>query len=484
MKKIFVFNLCIIVGFYTFAEIKYQKNTNHPNLSSGRITFENRTTFVSPENSIRHLKFGQSNTPSISEWLRVTKSHNISSLSENTPFENGFIILFKNFFSEKSGDWKVQYQTSYGEKNIREIQMQQNPLLFEHRLIKSYFLIYKGNSESNRRLTVSYDRYSVEISFNAEDPEGLKMAQELRNLIMKYHDQESPFHGRVLEFLPDNTVGFYKGVENYKYQWNDLILDPLIKNDLQSTIDSFVNNYNLNEWEKLGLPLNRGVLIHGPPGTGKSLLAKVLVSNVIQSRYKNRVSYIHVQSRHVLNPDRIRTIYQAARLLSPTIVFFEDIDLIAGTGRFDRPRFKNELMQQLSGVESLKGVITIGSTNFFERIDPALKRTKRLGFDFLIGLPKGIEREKLIQAMLSKWSVDSQVSFFYLSQITEGFSGADLKEFIDLAVESSLRESPHFKQDKNIVLKLLHFEEALKIKNKYQSIQKSFSTNEFEKLRR
>jgi len=139
-----------------------------------------------------------------------------------------------------------------------------------------------------------------------------------------------------------------------------------------------------------------------------------------------------------------------ARLRSPTVLFFEDIDLIAGTGRKVRPKVKNEFMQQLSGLESTNGVLAVGTTNTFSKIDDALKRSKRFGFHFYIGKPKISERSQLFKLFLKKYKRE-RIDYRSLADFSEGLTGADIKDIVYYAHEKAL--SVKMKINQELLLK-------------------------------
>lgn len=414
-----------------------------------------------------------SETSKIKEWLNVDENYDTNSLTFSSYYRNSIDVLFFNFFSQYGDGWTVSKEFHYGPQHIEKIQTQQAPFKEEFLSVKSIYLIKKMIQNEEKRLAIQYSFNFIYVHFNSKNPGDEKIATEFRDHIKKIHKQNHIYNGKVLEFKHQKynspSITFYPNVDNHKFKWSDLILEEKVKKDLESTIDQFLNSYNYEEWKKHKLPMNRGILLYGPPGTGKSFVSKVIVSNILQNRYKNKVSYIHIQARHIVDEDSIRAIYNFARDLSPCVLFFEDIDLIAGTGRQDRPRIKNELMQQLSGLESLNGVMTIGSTNYFERIDPALTRSKRLGYHFYIGLPSLEERLSLVQVLTKNINVENNSILNSIASKTEGFSGADLKELIELATERAVLD-PNYKKGEKIILTQDHITSALEFKKKFQKL--------------
>ena len=403
-------------------------------------------------------------------WYGVASPNKVGTVYKSNILSNSFAIYFDDYFKKQS-KWVLAKKILYSGSNpsfkrIERVQMSQAP--YNDKVIGTYnhLWIYQ-KADPAKRLLLIQSGTSLGAYYNRSDGKSLKMANTYLEEIEKDLLSTTPYRGRVLEFAK-NKISFWQGVDSLNVDWNKFIFNSDEKIQMQQTIDGFLNNYGSADWEKYKLPKNRGVLLYGPPGTGKSFVAKILASNVMKNRYKNKVTYIHVQARHLSYSVYVRQLYDAARILSPSVVFIEDVDLIAGTDRTDRADVKNELMQQLSGVESLKGVITIATTNLAEKIDPALKRSKRLGFHHLVGLPSYDSRVDLFKLYTKKYLVQD-LDYGRLSSKTEGKTGADIKEIVQLAVEKSIYDGEVDRGTKNVLLYQRNMELALKGKNKWKN---------------
>lgn len=390
---------------------------------------------------------------SIYEW--INSSENSESLYVYSKFQFGIPIALNQIFESKS-KWilvkQVKYNYNFAAPIIEfPLVVQQNPKVVKNiPLDVNYFIYLKSNPKI--RLVVSsqqtwaFGEIAANIYYN-KDNSGVDYATELSKDIENELRFRSAFRGGILDFKATGSIGFLDGIEGYKQEWKGLILNENIKEKLIEGTDGFLKNYNYEEWKRLGIPMNQGLLVYGPPGTGKTLLGKILISNILKKDYPQSVTYIHIQSRHINSLESIRRIFQVARELSPVILFFEDIDLIAGTDRNDRAQIKNELMQQLSGIEELNGVLTIGTTNVEEKIDPALKRSKRLGLHFLFGLPVYNERVKLFSIFCRSDKVNVLQYDQYANQ-SEGFTGADIKQICQSAVDVAINDKIRNKKSK------------------------------------
>ena len=407
----------------------------------------------------------------LKEWLQMKGDYDYETLIFDFIEEGAVPITFESFLENQN--WKVEHSSLYYyiNSNVGRLTWPRRKSLFktsqaphreELKTSQSYYFLTKGD----RKLIVNIYGNYVYVYYNPTKKESYKQALDFKKEYLNYFAATSPFKGKALEYTGE--IKFLKSVDELNSNWKQFIFPKNQKVKIQNTIDNFIGKYNEADWTNYKLPHSRGVILYGPPGTGKSFIANILISNVLKSRYQNKVTYIHVQSRNIRYSEDIRNIYQVARKYSPSIVFFEDIDLISGTDRNDQAEIKNELMQQLSGLEELKGVITIGTTNYFDRIDYALKRSKRLGFHFEIGTPTFTSREKLFKLFLSKKQLAvrmDNIDFIKLAQISEGLTGADIKEITDLAIQSSIEVNGDITSF-NITQKLLEETIIRKAKNK------------------
>ena len=163
------------------------------------------------------------------------------------------------------------------------------------------------------------------------------------------------------------------------YDWDCVFAPPALLAAIRRNTQGFLEK--LDHYRRLHLPTRRGVLLHGKPGTGKTLIGKVLCSQL-------RETFIWVRPGDVWHPARIAEIFEMARDLKPSLIFFEDLDLSGGrrnhlaVGR----HALGELMNQLDGLEENNDIVVVATTNDLEMIEPAIKdRPSR--FDCVIEIP-------------------------------------------------------------------------------------------------
>jgi len=183
---------------------------------------------------------------------------------------------------------------------------------------------------------------------------------------------------------------------------------------------------------KYGQKPSRGVLFFGPPGCGKTLMAKAIATESV-------ANFISVKGPELLtmwfgeSEANVREVFDKARSAAPCILFFDELDSVAkarGGGAGDAggagDRVMNQLLTEMDGVTSQKLVFFIGATNRPDILDQAMLRPGRLDSLIYIGLPDFAARISIFKAALRKSPVDPEVDFEYFADKTEGFSGADI----------------------------------------------------------
>lgn len=196
---------------------------------------------------------------------------------------------------------------------------------------------------------------------------------------------------------------------------------------------------------KYGQKPSRGVLFFGPPGCGKTLLAKAIAN-------ESSANFISVKGPELLtmwfgeSEANVREVFDKARAAAPCILFFDELDSIAkarggslGDAGGAGDRVMNQLLTEMDGVTAQKLVFFIGATNRPDIIDQAMMRPGRLDSLIYIGLPDFDARISIIKACLRKSPVDPEVDYEYLADRTEGYSGADLASICKMAGKMAIR---------------------------------------------
>lgn len=198
-------------------------------------------------------------------------------------------------------------------------------------------------------------------------------------------------------------------------------------------------------FEQFGMQASRGVLFYGPPGCGKTLMAKAIANEC-------GANFISVKGPELLNAyfggseANVRDLFDKARAASPCILFFDEMDSLArargsGGGSSDTSdRVINQLLSEIDGIGSGKTLFIIGATNRPDILDPGIMRPGRLDQLIYIPLPDRDSRISIFKANLRKSPIDD-ITFEQLSDVTDGFSGADITEICQRAAKNAIRDA-------------------------------------------
>lgn len=228
--------------------------------------------------------------------------------------------------------------------------------------------------------------------------------------------------------------------------WNDIGGLDKVKQELQETVQYPVEHPE--KFIKYGMSPSKGVLFYGPPGTGKTLLAKAIANEC-------QANFISIKGPELLtmwygeSEANVRDAFDKARAAAPCVMFFDELDSIAksrgagagGDAGGASDRVLNQILTEMDGMSAKKNVFVIGATNRPDQIDPALLRPGRLDQLIYIPLPDVPSRLSILKATLRKSPVAPSVDLEYLSNQTNGFSGADLTEVCQRAAKLAIRES-------------------------------------------
>lgn len=271
-------------------------------------------------------------------------------------------------------------------------------------------------------------------------------------------------------------------VEVPNVKWEDIGGLEEVKKNLQEMILYPIEHPD--KFHKFGMQPSKGVLFYGPPGCGKTLLAKAVANEC-------SANFISVKGPEMLtmwfgeSEANVREIFDKARASAPCVLFFDELDSIGvargnslGDAGGAGDRVMNQLLTEIDGVGAKKNLFFIGATNRPDILDEALLRPGRLDQLIYIPLPDMPSRLSILKANLRKSPISKDVDMNFIARITEGFSGADLTEICQRAAKSAIRESitadakikamreldPNFKPASDPVPEIArkHFEEALK----------------------
>jgi len=232
--------------------------------------------------------------------------------------------------------------------------------------------------------------------------------------------------------VPDVTWEDIGGLEDVKLELQELVQYPVEYPEL---------------YEKFGQQPSKGVLFYGPPGCGKTLLAKAIANEC-------QANFISIKGPELLtmwfgeSEANVRNIFDKARGAAPCVLFFDELDSIAkarGSGMGDAggasDRVINQILTEMDGMGKKKNVFIIGATNRPDIIDPAVMRPGRLDQLVYIPLPDEPARLSILKAACRKSPLSSDINLSAIAQVTNGFSGADLAEICQRSAKLAIRES-------------------------------------------
>ena len=300
-----------------------------------------------------------------------------------------------------------------------------------------------------------------------------KLPPETLDKLIVNHDD---FTKALIEVTPSGMREVF--IENPDIKWEEVGGLEDVKKELQEAVEWPMKYPAL--YDKLGHSMPRGILLHGPSGTGKTLLAKAVAT-------QSEANFVSVRGPELLSKwvgesERgIREIFKRARQSAPCVVFFDEIDSIApirgaGGETAVTERVVSQLLTELDGMENMHGVIVLAATNRADMIDPALLRPGRFDKIIQIPLPDKESRKSILKInaekipTISEPSDPKHVDFDKLAEITDGLSGADTASIANTAVSLVIHEfldsHPDVKEmekasiDAKVTMK--HFEEAVK----------------------
>ena len=230
-----------------------------------------------------------------------------------------------------------------------------------------------------------------------------------------------------------------------------------VKSELMEIVDFLKNP---RKYREFGVKLPRGVLMIGPPGVGKTLVAKAVAGEAgVPFFYQSGASFVQIYVG--MGAKRVRELFAKAKSFAPSIIFIDEIDAVGkarGGGRNDeREATLNQLLTEMDGFNDSSGIIVIAATNKIEMIDEALLRSGRFDRRVFLALPDLNDRKDILKSYLA--SKKHEVDIDTLARHTTGFSGAGLATLVNEAAINAIREKRVLISDddfKAVFSKVLH----------------------------
>ncbi len=285
-------------------------------------------------------------------------------------------------------------------------------------------------------------------------------------------DLDKPIPTEVLEKMQVTDADFMEALKSIEpsslrevtaeipnVRWEDIGGLEEVKSELREAVE--LPLLNPDAFKRLGIRAPKGFVLYGPPGVGKTMLAKAVAT-------ESKANFISVKGPEVLSKwvgeseKAVREIFKKAKQVAPCIVFLDEIDSIAPRrGSFGdsgvTERIVNQLLTSLDGIEVLQGVVVIAATNRPDILDNALLRAGRFDKLIFIPAPDKDSRKKILEVHTGKMPLAKDVDLEALAEETEGYVGSDLENLCREGGMMAFRENPEATE-----VRQKHFVAALK----------------------
>ncbi len=248
----------------------------------------------------------------------------------------------------------------------------------------------------------------------------------------------------------NQAMGFGKskarlyGNEKSKVTFSDVAGNNEAKQDLVEVVDFLKHP---KKFEDVGAKIPKGVLLIGPPGTGKTMLARAVAGEAEVPFFSISGSEF-VEMFVGVGASRVRDLFEKAKKNAPCIIFIDEIDAVGrrrgsgmGGGHDEREQTLNQILVEMDGFETGTNVIVLAATNRSDVLDPALLRPGRFDRRVNIGLPERKDREAILKVHFDKKPIDKNVNIDALAAKTAGSSGADLANIANEAAIIAARNN-------------------------------------------
>ena len=233
----------------------------------------------------------------------------------------------------------------------------------------------------------------------------------------------------------------FQQMEESTLTFNDVAGLPDATNALKEIVDFF---HNPEYWKRAGARVPKGVLLYGPPGNGKTLMARATAG-------ESGVSFLSMNASEFIEmfqgvgAARVREMFGVAKQLAPCIIFLDEIDALGRKrggvkGNDERDQALNQLLTEMDGFATAEDVVVMGATNRIDVLDEALVRPGRFDRHIKVELPNLVAREAIFKVHSGKRPVAPDVDYVRLAESSNGLSGAEISDVVNRAAFEAARE--------------------------------------------
>ena len=355
----------------------------------------------------------------------------------------------------KEVDYNTFMQMTY-DKQIDEVQVQDNQIVFTAKNDKT---IYKtglmDDPDRTQRLYDSGAKFSSEIVEEASPLLSFLISWLLPSIIiigfgqLMYRQMAKKAGGDSMMFGmggmgKSNAKVYVKSSNGIKF--TDVAGEDEAKENLTEIVEYL---HDPDKYKEIGASMPKGILLVGPPGTGKTMLAKAVAGEANVPFFSMSGSEF-VEMFVGMGASKVRDLFRQAKEKAPCIVFIDEIDAIGKKrdgqvgGNDEREQTLNQLLTEMDGFEGNNGVIILAATNRPESLDPALLRPGRFDRRVPVELPDLKGREEILKVHARKIKVADNVDFNKIARMASGASGAELANIVNEAALRAVRDGRKF----------------------------------------
>jgi hypothetical protein len=401
---------------------------------------------------------------------------NLGQISDIFSNEDLGVLKLAEFFNDKKYQ-SVDMNSSFYIHNILQYQLKTFLKNNDYKIVDK-FCISKYSAIVEPKMSIAYSApgksftiYKKAFIFMENKKTGERIALftspnydgSMQNYSIFALKNPKTFWEKWLSYSKENN--FYRGQKinplcnflelNKKTDWNSIIIAPKIKKVIKRNVHNLYSNRDILAKNKISI--KRGIILCGVPGTGKTMLCKVLANEM-------PMTIIYVLPSDIRRICDVSRICEMAKDLSPTLLILEDIDYIAEDRDFSGHggNLCIELMNRMDGLqEEFKNVITIATTNMIDKVEKAIKnRPGRFDKVIEVDVPAAKERKKMIEMFTKNFKLHKDVDIKAIVKETEGMPGAFIFHISEYAAILAIEDKSMDKKDIAIV-KQEHFNEAI-----------------------
>ena len=347
------------------------------------------------------------------------------------------------------------FMTMTENKQIEEVQVDQeeNQILFTDRNNNIYKTGMMDDPDLTQRLFDSGAKFSGEIVEHVSPVVSFLVSWILPILIFvgigqymsrKIMSKAGGPDSMIFGMGKSNAKVYVKSSEGIRF--SDVAGEDEAKENLTEVVDYL---HNPSKYKEVGADMPKGILLVGPPGTGKTMLAKAVAGEAGVPFFSMSGSEF-VEMFVGMGASKVRDLFKQAKEKAPCIVFIDEIDAIGqkrdgrAGGNDEREQTLNQLLTEMDGFESNNGVIILAATNRPESLDPALTRPGRFDRRVPVELPDLKGREEILRVHAKKVRLDESVDFNKIARMASGASGAELANIINEAALRTVRDGRRY----------------------------------------